>query len=305
LSAAWFSDAAPHELILRRALLALRARPALLAAFGRFLPSRTSQERWQTFVDRIAYWDEIRQRSTRDEWARLTRGVPVLLYHAFDEQRGLGRFVLPKRAFARQMLLLSLLRFRVIPYGDFAHALVEGTLPAPRTAVVTIDDGYADNLSVAGRVLARHGFPATVFLVSGRLGDVNNWSDAVPLRGRRLLSAEEASTLRKQGLEVGAHTRSHPSLPDLREQAIVDEVAGSRSDLERALGEPVRVFAYPYGVAGERAVECVRRAGFISACTTEPRLAQIADDPFLVPRIEIKGTDSLVRFLVKLCFGGR
>jgi peptidoglycan/xylan/chitin deacetylase (PgdA/CDA1 family) len=285
----WF-DAAPHELILRRALLSLRVPPAALA-FG---PAR-----WRAFVSRLAHWRSVRRRMTAEEWRRSTRGVPVLLYHAFGEED--DRYMVSPRAFARHMRLLALLGFRVVSYGDLAGALRSES----RTAVLTIDDGYADNGTAAAPVLARHGFGATVFIVSGRLGADNDWSDAPPLRGRPMLAAEDLRRLRASGLEFGAHTRTHPALPDLTDDAIADEVASSRAELERVLGEPVSSFAYPYGRADDRAVAAVRGAGFAGACTTEPRPARLDDDPFLIPRIEVKRSDSLLRFVLKVWFGGR
>jgi len=48
----------------------------------------------------------------------------------------------------------------------------------------------------------------------------------------------------------------------------------------------------------------VERAGFASACTTEPRPARLHDHPLLIPRIEIKQQDSLLRFLRKVWLGG-
>jgi peptidoglycan/xylan/chitin deacetylase (PgdA/CDA1 family) len=285
----WF-DAAAHELILRRALLALRIPPAVLD-FG--------PPRWRAFVSRLAYWRSVRRRLTAEQWQQSTRGVPVLLYHAFGEEP--SRFVIPTRAFARQLRLLALLGYRVVPYGDLTSALRSES----RTAVMTIDDGYADNGADAADMLERRGFGATVFVVTGRLGADNDWSDTPPLRGRPMLAADDLRRLRARGLEFGAHTRTHPALPDLDDAVLAEEIDSSRSELESALGEPVRSFAYPYGRVDERAVAAVRRAGFVSACTTEPRPARVDDDPFLIPRIEIKRADSLPRFLLKVWFGGR
>jgi peptidoglycan/xylan/chitin deacetylase (PgdA/CDA1 family) len=226
----------------------------------------------------------------------------VLFYHAFSEYES-SRFLVTRRAFARHMRLLSLLRFNVLPYGEFARSIRDGRLPPPRTAVLTIDDGYVDNRDIAAAILEHHGFGATIFLVSGRLGAVNDWSDAAPLRGRELLSVQQLDLLRERGIEFGAHTRTHPSLPDVADETLAEEVESSRLELERAVRTPIRNFAYPYGRLDGRTVAAVQRAGFLSACTTEPRLARLDDDPLMIPRLEIKGGDSLLRFLAKVWFG--
>jgi peptidoglycan/xylan/chitin deacetylase (PgdA/CDA1 family) len=301
----WFADAAPREMILRRSVLTLRAPPSLLAALGRVVPGEERKQQWFTFVSNCAYWTPVRERLTRTEWKQLARGVPVLLYHAFSDDEEPNRFVISKRVFARQMRLLSLLGFTVLTYDAFVELLRDGRLPPPRTAVLTIDDGYADNGEIAAAILERHGFGATIFLVSGRLGAVNDWSDAAPLRGRELLTVSQIESLRKRGIEFGAHTRTHPCLPDVADETVADEVESSRWDLEEALGIPVRTFAYPYGRLDDRAVAAAERTGFVGACTTDPRLARLDDHPLLIPRIEIRRRDPLWRFLRKVWFGGR
>lgn len=296
----WFPDATPRELVLRRIMLAARVHAAVLGSLGRVLRG-DAQTRWSLFVANFAYWAAVRERLEPDEWDALTRVVPVLVYHAFGDEE--NRFVVGGRAFARQLRLLALLRFAVRPYADVARSLREGRLP-PRTVALTIDDGYVDNAEIATPLLERHGFAATIFLVSGRLGDVNDWSSAPPLRGRRLLSIEDLGRLRARGVDFGAHTRTHADLSAATDDVIDDEVASSRAELEDALGEAVQAFAYPYGLLDERAVSATEDAGFDSACTTEPRVAELDDDPRLIPRIEIKRDDSLRRFVWKLWFGG-
>ena len=196
--------------------------------------------------------------------------------------------------------------YRVIEFGRLADALAAGNPLPNRAAVITIDDGYADNRAVALPVLRRHRFPATLFLVSRRLGKRADWaSDGGSTDGRPLLSAADAKRSLAAGATVGAHTRTHPSLPALPDPAVVDEVRGSRSDLEEALGAVVDTFAYPYGELDERSVEAARESGYRGACTTYPRHARFGDDPLLIPRVEIWGTDTLRRFLRKLIVGGQ
>jgi peptidoglycan/xylan/chitin deacetylase (PgdA/CDA1 family) len=300
----WFVDASARELVLRRALLALRAGPDMLAALRWLLPGRNGKRLWVGFVSNFAYWRAVRKRLPRREWKLLTRGVPILLYHAFAERHDRSRFVVTRRTFGLQMKLLELLGYRVLTYDDFATSFRNGRLPPPRTVVLTMDDGYADNAEIAAEVLGRRRYGATIFLVSDRLGALNDWSDASPLLARPLLTVAQIAALGERGVSFGAHTRTHSSLPDLPDDALAGEVEASRAELEHVLECPVQSFAYPYGRLDDRAVAAVRRAGFVSACTTEPRLARLDDDPLRIPRIEIKGSDSLWRFLMKVWFGG-
>jgi glycosyltransferase involved in cell wall biosynthesis len=306
----WFGAAPARELALRRLLIALRVPPSWLAPFGRLMPGEARKEVWYYLVWRLAIWGSVRRSVSRDRWVRLTRSVPVLMYHAFDEvdrrdhdPRSQSRYVLSRRAFARQMRLLALLRYRVIPFEELARSIRGECLPPRRAAVITIDDGYRDNLELAHPILRRHRFAATHFLISRRLGANNDWDRPGVLCGRPVLSAEEALKLRADGARLGAHTRNHPQLPSLSDEAMGEEIGGSRRDLESKLGEAVTTFAYPYGMFDDRAVDAVAEAGFVGACTTEERLARLDDNPLRVPRLTVRSTESTLTFLRKLLFG--
>jgi peptidoglycan/xylan/chitin deacetylase (PgdA/CDA1 family)/GT2 family glycosyltransferase len=299
----WFGATSRREVALRRLALALRLPPRLLADLGRLLPGEGRKEIWFHFVSRLAFWRSVWEAVDGELWERLTRGVPVLMYHAFGKRDEGDRFVVSERALSRQLRLLRLLGYRGIHFDDLVARLREGRLPPPRAVAITIDDGYLDNLEVALGVLRRHRFPATVYLVSAKMGGVNDWTQDGALADRPLLSWEQAQELERHGVRLGAHTRTHPRLPTLDDAGVKAEISGSRQDLTAGLGSPVATFAYPFGQLDKRAVEAVAEAGFAGACTVEPRLAGPQEDPLRVPRVEVRAEDSLLRFLLHLWLG--
>jgi peptidoglycan/xylan/chitin deacetylase (PgdA/CDA1 family) len=301
----WFTQPTVRDVMLRRLLIACRGSPAALAAAGRLIPGEGGRQLWFGFVSRYAFWLGVRRSMDRREWLQTTRGVPVLMYHAFAQGGDRERLVVRRRDFSRQMRLLALLRFRVIGFEELLDLVRSGEPLPRRSAAITIDDGYLDNLEIAAPILRRHRFPVTIFLVSGRLGGSNDWGDRGVVADRPLLSLDQITGLREEGsVRFGAHTRNHARLPEASDETLLAEVSGSREDLERALGDPVEAFAYPYGKFDQRVARAVAEAGYRGACTVESRLACPGEDPMLVPRIEVRGTDSLARFLVKLWFGG-
>ena len=300
----WFGATSRREVVLRRLALTLRVPPRLLARLGRLLPGRDRRLVWFYFVSRYAFWRGVRGAVDRDRWERMTRGVPVLMYHAFGDRDEGDRYVISRRALSRQLRLLRLLGYRGVGFDEVARCLRERRLPPRRAVAITIDDGYLDNLEVAEPVLRRHGFPATVFLVSGKLGGVNDWTAEGALADRPLLSAEQVDELRRRGIAIGAHTRHHPELPEQEDEAVKEEVGGSREDLRPRFGE-VATFAYPFGLFDERAVAAAEEAGFAGACTVEPRLVSMLDDPLRVPRVEVRAGESLPRFLLNVWLGAR
>jgi glycosyltransferase involved in cell wall biosynthesis len=302
----WFLDPTPRDVALRRALMALRVPPGLLASLGSPIPGAGRRQVWFGFISRYTFWRGARSGMSRKRWRQTTRGVPVLMYHAFSEGEENDRYVISRRRFAQHLRLLRALRYRVLDFAELTRMLAAGEAPPERSVVLTIDDGYADNLAIALPLLKRHRSPATVFLVSQRLGGVNDWTADGAVAGRPLLSAEEARELAAAPeIAIGAHTRTHPRLTETEGERRAEEIAGSGADLTELLGEPIPTFAYPYGNFDPGVVATTRDgAGYAAACTVESRLARIGDDPLEIPRLEIRGSDSSLTLLRKLWFGG-
>ncbi len=290
-----FGRGGAREAALRRRCHALRLPPGLLAIAARRL-GRRGAERAAAAIERYAYWHGARTVLDRDTWRRLTTGTVVLMYHAFG---GAGerpsRFVVPGRRFEHQLRWLRRSRHPLLSLAELADLRERGELPPPGAVVITIDDGYADNLAVAAPLLERYRAPATVFVVSGRVGGVADWDGAGELAGRRLLDWDEVDALRRAGIDIGAHTRTHPRLPELDPATARDEIHGSRADLRERLRAPIRAFAYPFGRAGHSEA-VVAAAGFDLACGIERGLNYPGTPALALRRAPIDGDASLRRF---------
>jgi peptidoglycan/xylan/chitin deacetylase (PgdA/CDA1 family) len=107
------------------------------------------------------------------------------------------------------------------------------------------------------------------------------------------MTAEQVRTLRRSGMTIGAHTRSHPHLDRLSPEAHAAEVSGSRQDLEAILDEQVVHFAYPNpgggGRFGDDARAAVADAGFQTAVTSKAAPLEEGTDPLRLPRLGVYG----------------
>jgi glycosyltransferase involved in cell wall biosynthesis len=300
-----FTDARPRVVLLRRLLLALSVPMGLLQLMSPMVGRRRRARTWYSFVYDYAYWRAVRRGvPDRDTWRRLTRGPIILMYHAFG---GPGeppsRYVVPGRRFARQLRWLKRCGYRVIRLEELVRLRREFRLAPADSVVITIDDGYADNHGVAYPILQHHDFPATIFLVSGAIGDRNHWDRGEVLAGRSLLDWPAIHEMRRGSIDYGAHTRTHRALSDLPADELDQEVAGSRADLERALGQSIVAFAYPYGTLDATSYASVERAGFLGACGVRDGVNSAATPSHALHRTEVFGTDSLVTFALAVWLG--
>lgn len=195
-----------------------------------------------------------------------TPRVPILYYHEVGPER--AKHVVHPDDFRAQMTWLADAGLTPLSL-DALCEIYAGRAPAPpRPVVITFDDGRAGVLRHAAPVLAAHGFPATLYVVTrwleGRdIPDRERYSD--------FLTTRDLAPLRAAGLTIGSHTCTHRTLKDLAGDEVVQEVEGSRRWLEDALGAPVLHFSFPKGRSSRAAARAVRRAGYRTAVRTGER----------------------------------
>lgn len=103
-----------------------------------------------------------------------------------------------------------------------------------------------------------------------------------------MMTTHEVKAMRHAGMQIGAHTVSHPILARLTEEQARKEIGDSKIFLEQLLGERVGLFAYPNGKPGEdympQSVEVVRYLGFDAAVSTEWGASRMGDDLLQIRR---------------------
>jgi peptidoglycan/xylan/chitin deacetylase (PgdA/CDA1 family) len=230
----------------------------------------------------------------------------VLMYHrvgtaANDWER---KYCVAPAQFAAQMRLLRDKGFRACGIEDFVRWLGGQTSLPPGAFVLTFDDGFLGVYEHARPVLADLGWPATVFLVSGLIGQRDLWTEAEnPGRTQPLLARTHVEQMAREGFSFHSHTRRHADLPTLSDERLADELAGSRVDLADLLGRPVPYLAYPYGRYDERVRGAAIAAGYTAAFSVQPGFNRPGLDPYQVRRLDVWGTDTSAMLLRKMKLG--
>ncbi|AJE83465.1 MULTISPECIES: polysaccharide deacetylase family protein [Streptomyces] len=225
---------------------------------------------------------------------RAASGVPwIAMYHSVGScADDPYRITVSPDRLAEQLRWMRRNRLRGVGVGELLAARAAG---GGRGLVgLTFDDGYTDFLSHALPLLRRCGFRATVFVLPGRLGGVNEWD---PLGPRKpLLTAEGIREAHAAGMEIASHGLTHIDLTGCDEQLLRAETVGSRTLLSELVRAEVSGFCYPYGTVDARVAAAVRRAGYRYACAIDPgRLS----GPFALPRLHIGQQDTPLRMALK------
>ncbi|MFA6636200.1 MAG: polysaccharide deacetylase family protein [Candidatus Omnitrophota bacterium] len=212
------------------------------------------------------------------------RVVPILMYHGIREGEASSMYVSPKN-FDRQMMFLKKQGYSVISLDELVRGIENGKGYIPRTVVITFDDGYRDNYLSAFPVLAKYGFPATIFLVTGYAGN------------EEYLTWDQVNIMRSNGIAFGSHTMNNVYLPSETDTTLLwKEISGSRRDIERSTGEAPKYFAYPIGGFNSKVKAAVKMAGYKGACTTNRGSDRYNKDVFELNRIKITNSDTVKPF---------
>jgi peptidoglycan/xylan/chitin deacetylase (PgdA/CDA1 family) len=222
--------------------------------------------------------------------------LPVLMYHSVSNAPTPSTRALSvsPAAFGEQLSYLRRQGFTGLTFGELSQRRrMAQPLPA-RPIVLTFDDGYADLIDEALPMLIEHGFPATVFVTTGWLRDAGRYA-AGPAPGR-MLSWAQLAELSAEGVEVAAHSHSHPQLDQISTARLRTELGASRQLLEDRLGRPVFSLAYPYGYSTKRVRTVAREIGYLQAAVVENAIAATTSDPFRMPRLTIRRSTSSATF---------
>jgi peptidoglycan/xylan/chitin deacetylase (PgdA/CDA1 family) len=225
--------------------------------------------------------------------------LPVLLYHRVapvaPDARCASLSISPE-LFERQMSWLERNGYKCIRAADWLAWVRQGKPLPPQPVLLTFDDGYADFQDYALPALQRHSFGAIVFIITRRLAGVNSWD------GAPLMSSSQIRECSAQGIEFGAHTRTHPDLTTLSGVELREEVAGSGEDLSSILGTRVSSFAYPFGFWNEEVRASVRES-FDLAFNCEEGRNQIDTDPYRMHRTMVQRGDLLLDLACRVRLG--
>ena len=203
--------------------------------------------------------------------------------------------------------------WKTLSADDFAQVLASGEVPK-KSVLVTFDDGYLDNWVYAHPVLKDFGQCATLFLITGWIGDGVVRSHAgqpgvpeVPTHGQAMaamaegklddayLRWSEVEAMRAAGtFDFHSHTHSHTRWdrqvadPAERDRALADDLAASRATLASRLGNATPHLCWPQGYYDAAYQRVALAAGFTHLYTTVPGVARKDVDPACIPRLVIK-----------------
>ncbi len=239
------------------------------------------------------YWGTLPYRRWR-AWRTAEAGrapVMIVYYHRVADD-GANSWTVPFSLFRRHIRWMRR-HFELVPLKQAQRRILAPRNPRPCVSI-TFDDGYAENCQRALPWLIEQRVPCTYFVTSSNVlhrepfpHDLANGHCFAPN------SIDELRQLAAQGIEIGAHSRTHADIGAIRDpETLYDEVAACGDELRHALNLPIRYFAFPFGMHANlqpAAFALARQAGYEAVCSAYGGYNYPGDGPFHLQRIGGQG----------------
>ena len=220
------------------------------------------------------------------------------MYHSVDyaqTDRARANTVSPE-AFERQMAFLKRGGYQVLSVETYVQIIREKKKFAPKSVVITFDDGLLNNYTNAYPILMKYGIPAVMFIPSSYVGRLDAGV------GPPKMNADQLREISAHGVTIGSHVATEAYLPSLGQEAAQKEIVDSKAVLEELVGRRVEYLAYPSGGFSEEIKAMVRDAGYQAAFTTNRGFDRGNRDLYELKRIRPKDSDGRIELWMK-CSG--
>lgn len=210
-------------------------------------------------------------------------GVPVLLYHHFrvDKKYSDNVITTPQSEFEEHLKALKTAGYRSLSMQDLIDFIKTGKKIPPKSVMLTFDDGYKSNVTIAAPILRKYGYTGIVFVITGLIDEKNELFDENPHRLQYVSRQDMESSKDVFEFACHSHMTDHINMTTLSTEKQLQDLATCKS----IINSPY--FSYPLGKYDTRYRNSVKNSGFSLAFTTAPTHVKTGIDLFQIPRYTI------------------
>jgi len=196
--------------------------------------------------------------------------IPAFVYHRFGDDRFPSTNITLEQ-FEAHLKYLKENDYQVITLSDALERLKKRN-KFPKTAVLTVDDGYLTFYQNAMPLLKKYGFTATLFVNTETVGgtDFMDWS--------QLHEVQEA------GIEIGNHSNNHAYFLNGNQVEFENDLELSETEFSTHLNEIPKVYAYPYGEWNIEMATHLEEKGYLGAVAQNSGILYKEAPQFHLPR---------------------
>lgn len=208
--------------------------------------------------------------------AQAADSAVILTYYRFGEEAYPSTNT-KMTEFDAQLKELTSGRYHVLPLIDVLSAIREGRALPDRAVAITMDDGFASVYAQAWPKLRAAKLPFTIFVATA----------SIDAKAKGLMSWDQLRELAKEGVSIGAQTRTHPHMVEGDAERNRGELETSNRRIAEEIGTAPVLFSYPFGEASLAVMKQVKEAGYRFALGQYSGVANPTMNDFFVPRFGV------------------
>jgi len=124
------------------------------------------------------------------------------------------------------------------------------TIPGKLNYLITFDDGYSSDFTLAWPTLQKHNIQAISFVVPGKVGKTG------------FVSKGQLKQMVGTNMIIGSHSMTHRNLLGLNYKDALEELTSSKKWLEDLTSAPINFFSFPFGKFNTGLCEMAFEAGY-------------------------------------------
>lgn len=232
------------------------------------------------------------------------KGIPILMYHKVSADKT-SRDTITASMLEQQFEFIVQKGYHAVSFRELRKSMETGQPLPARPVVLTFDDAYVNFSEHAFPLLKKYNLKATVFIPVAYMGKTNVWD----LGDDPVLSSDQVKELsRDEHVEFGIHSFLHRSYSEFDVPDMKDDLVNCFNTLDYFSIPYERVLAFPFGAYPKKDPELkvkmksvFREMKLHFALRIGNRINRFPfPDPYEITRTEIRGTDSLMTFRIKL-----
>lgn len=185
--------------------------------------------------------------------------IPIIVYHKVSLEKEAGTYTLEHKEFDRHIEYISKNNYECFLADNCMKEVNAKTSSIPNKRVmITFDDGHVSDYDIVLPVLKTYALKATFFITTDWIGT------------DKYMSKEQLRTLRKEGMSIQSHAKTHRFLDQMSRSNVFQEIKQSKEVLEDILGEEVFSLSFPGGRYNHSAIVCARDLGLKVLFSSDP-----------------------------------
>lgn len=222
--------------------------------------------------------------------------LPILMYHQIKKESD-DELTVSVKNLEEQFHHLTKNGYTTLFFKD----LNQNKLPK-KSIIITFDDGYDNNREFLEPLLKKYGLKATIFIPTNFIEQGYN--------EHQMMTFEQIRNLDNNFISIGLHSHAHKNFREISVAEAEQDLKTNMQILERENIKYERVFAYPYGKVPKdsdkkrQLFEALKKLNIKYALRIGNKINYFPSrSPYEFCRIDVRGTDSLGKFKLKLLFG--